>query len=75
VLGGIESMVYAIMLIKPGIESLSLLACSSIGPSSGYFEGPNAAARAQGNTPEAGNSFYGLETMDLICFRRRFLKV
>jgi hypothetical protein len=37
-------------------------------PTSGRFEGPIAAARAQGNTLEVGNSFYGPETMDLVCF-------
>lgn len=53
--------------------SLSLLACSSIGsgygPSSGHVEGPIAAARAQGSTLEAGNSFYGPETMGLMYFQ------
>jgi hypothetical protein len=73
VLAGMGTLLYVLKLSKPFTSSLSLLVCSSIGsgygPSSGHDEGPIAAARAQGNTLEAGNSFCGPETMDLICFQ------
>jgi hypothetical protein len=36
---------------------------------SSYVESPIAAARAQGNTLEARNGFYGPETMGLMCFQ------
>ena len=70
---GMGSLLYALKLSKPFISSLGLLACSSIGsgygPSSGHVEGPIAAARAQANTLEAGDSFHGPETKVLMRFR------